>query len=129
MVDQALAMKFVHMRQFGSFDEFKISYSIYSKVKVEQLLDYFSRTINRTIDGRKRQRTAYIMNEDFQNASPYAAHANASYQERPKARIDDLILKDPPHLLQHELLHLPNIFQNLLSILPFPNLALNLDLM
>lgn len=47
------------------------------------------------------------------------------HQKRPKTRPDNFLLKDPPHLLQHKLLHLAHILQHLLPILLPPNLALH----
>ena len=50
------------------------------------------------------------------------------YQEGPETRPDELILKDPPHLLQHKLLHLAHILKHLLPTLLPPNLALDPNL-
>ena len=52
-----------------------------------------------------------------------------SYQERPKTRIDKLILKDPPHLLQDKFLNLSYILEHLLPTLLLSNLALYFDLL
>jgi hypothetical protein len=52
-----------------------------------------------------------------------------SDQESPKTRKYKLILKDPPHLLQHEPFHLAHILQHLLLVLLPPNLTLHPDLL
>ena len=52
-----------------------------------------------------------------------------SYQKCPKAGINELILEHSPDLFQHKFFDFADIFQDLLSILPFPYLTLDFDLM
>ena len=48
-------------------------------------------------------------------------------EERPEARIDELIFKDAPDLLQHERLHLPDILEDLFSTALATYLAFDFD--
>lgn len=67
--------------------------------------------------------------EHGQLAIDWSASVSSSHQERPKAREHELLLEDPPHLLEHKLLDLAHVLETLLPI-PLPaNLALNLDLL
>jgi hypothetical protein len=50
-------------------------------------------------------------------------------KECPKARVDKFILKESSDLLQHKLLHLSHILEDLFAPFPLANLTLNLYLM
>lgn len=83
------------------------------------------------IHNKSGQRSDCVMHDiSFLKAScAHAQDLSDSEKERPEAGKDELFLKDPAHLLEHEPLDFAHVLQDLLPVLLAADLAVDPDLL